>query len=43
MRGDLAQGRVAGLDPGDVLLQLSVLWRIKPDNGGQARAAASSN
>ncbi|HEY2286236.1 MAG TPA: hypothetical protein VGH88_10890 [Streptosporangiaceae bacterium] len=29
----------AGLDPEDVLLQLSVLWRIGPDNGGEARAA----
>lgn len=28
-----------GLDPEDVLLQLSVLWRIKPDGGAQARAA----
>jgi AcrR family transcriptional regulator len=28
-----------GLDPEDVLLQLSVLWRINPDNGGTERAA----
>lgn len=27
------------LDPEDVLLQLSVLWRINPDNGGPACAA----
>jgi hypothetical protein len=27
-----------GLDPEDVLLQLSVLWRIGPDRGGEARA-----
>jgi AcrR family transcriptional regulator len=27
-----------GLDPEDVLLQLSVLWRIDPAGGGQARA-----
>jgi len=28
-----------GLDPEDVLLQLSVLWRIDPGRGGEARAA----
>ncbi|MFD8071059.1 TetR/AcrR family transcriptional regulator [Streptomyces sp. NPDC059718] len=28
-----------GLDPEDVLLQLSVLWRIDPARGGEARAA----
>lgn len=28
-----------GLDPEDVLLQLSVLWRINPARGGEARAA----
>lgn len=28
-----------GIDPEDVLLQLSVLWRIGPDNGGAARAS----
>jgi AcrR family transcriptional regulator len=28
----------AGLDPEDVLLQLSVLWRIDPGRGGEARA-----
>jgi AcrR family transcriptional regulator len=28
-----------GLDPEDVLLQLSVLWRIDPERGGEARAA----
>jgi hypothetical protein len=28
-----------GLDPEDVLLQLSVLWRIDPRRGGEARAA----
>lgn len=28
-----------GLDPGDVLLQLSVLWRIAPSPEGEARAA----
>src|ERR1044072_3566803 len=28
-----------GLDPEDVLLQLSVLWRINPDNGGTERSA----
>ncbi|WP_406376981.1 TetR/AcrR family transcriptional regulator [Streptomyces sp. NBC_00647] len=28
-----------GLDPEDVLLQLSVLWRIDPAHGGDARAA----
>jgi AcrR family transcriptional regulator len=28
----------AGLDPEDVLLQLSVLWRIDPARGGEARA-----
>jgi AcrR family transcriptional regulator len=28
-----------GLDPEDVLLQLSVLWRIDPVRGGEARAA----
>jgi AcrR family transcriptional regulator len=27
-----------GLDPEDVLLQLSVLWRIDPARGGEARA-----
>jgi AcrR family transcriptional regulator len=27
------------LDPSDVLLQLSVLWRINPASGGQAQAA----
>jgi len=27
-----------GLDPEDVLLQLSVLWRIDPERGGEARA-----
>jgi len=27
------------LDPEDVLLQLSVLWRIDPHRGGRARAA----
>ena len=27
-----------GLDPEDVLLQLSVLWRISPANGGEERA-----
>ena len=27
-----------GLDPEDVLLQLSVLWRIGPERGGDARA-----
>ena len=29
----------SGLDPEDVLLQLSVLWRIDPARGGEARAA----
>ncbi|MGI5460108.1 TetR/AcrR family transcriptional regulator [Streptomyces sp. CA-249302] len=29
----------AGLDPEDVLLQLSVLWRIDPARGGEERAA----
>jgi AcrR family transcriptional regulator len=29
----------SGLDPEDVLMQLSVLWRIDPRRGGQARAA----
>ena len=29
----------SGLDPEDVLLQLSVLWRIDPSRGGEARAA----
>ena len=29
----------AGLDPEDVLLQLSVLWRIDPTAEGEARAA----
>ena len=28
-----------GLDPEDVLMQLSVLWRIDPKHGGEARAA----
>ena len=28
-----------GLDPEDVLLQLSVLWRIDPRRGGEARTA----
>lgn len=28
----------SGLDPEDVLLQLSVLWRIDPARGGEARA-----
>jgi hypothetical protein len=28
-----------GIDPEDVLLQLSVLWRISPATGGAARAA----
>ncbi|MFD6298771.1 TetR/AcrR family transcriptional regulator [Streptomyces sp. NPDC060235] len=28
-----------GLDPEDVLLQLSVLWRLDPERGGEARAA----
>ena len=28
-----------GLDPEDVLIQLSVLWRIDPKHGGEARAA----
>lgn len=28
-----------GLDPEDVLLQLSVLWRISPANGGEERAS----
>jgi AcrR family transcriptional regulator len=28
-----------GLDPEDVLMQLSVLWRIDPRRGGEARAA----
>ena len=28
-----------GLDPEDVLMQLSVLWRIDPEHGGEARAA----
>lgn len=28
-----------GTDPEDVLLQLSVLWRIPPGEGSQARAA----
>ncbi len=28
-----------GTDPEDVLLQLSVLWRINPDSGGRDRAA----
>ncbi|MEU4171065.1 TetR/AcrR family transcriptional regulator [Streptomyces sp. NPDC026665] len=28
-----------GLDPEDVLLQLSVLWRIDPARGGEVRAA----
>ncbi|QIS04664.1 TetR family transcriptional regulator [Nocardia brasiliensis] len=42
--GLLAPGIAAGLlkpelDPEDVLLQLSVLWRIDPDNGGAARVA----
>ncbi|MFF6986855.1 hypothetical protein [Streptomyces sp. NPDC010273] len=27
-----------GLDPEDVLLQLSVLWRLDPARGGEARA-----
>ncbi|MET9888988.1 hypothetical protein ABZZ47_02030 [Streptomyces sp. NPDC006465] len=31
--------RARGLDPEDVLLQLSVLWRIDPAHGGDARAA----
>jgi AcrR family transcriptional regulator len=40
----LDQGAAAGelkkgLDPEDVLLQLSVLWRIDPEHGGEARAA----
>ena len=40
----LDQGAAAGelkkgLDPEDVLLQLSVLWRIDPRRGGGARAA----
>lgn len=29
----------SGTDPQDVLLQLSVLWRIPPGNGDQERAA----
>jgi hypothetical protein len=29
----------SGLDPEDVLLQLSVLWRLDPARGGEARAA----
>lgn len=29
----------AGIDPEDVLLQLSVLWRIDPARDGEARAA----
>lgn len=32
-----------GLDPEDVLLQLSVLWRIDPARDGQARAARILN
>jgi hypothetical protein len=28
-----------GLDPEDVLMQLSVLWRLDPARGGEARAA----
>lgn len=28
-----------GLDPEDVLMQLSVLWRLDPERGGEARAA----
>ncbi len=28
-----------GVDPEDVLLQLSVLWRLDPANDGEARAA----
>jgi len=40
----LDQGAAAGelkkgLDPEDVLMQLSVLWRIDPEHGGEARAA----
>ena len=40
----LDQGAAAGelkkgLDPEDVLLQLSVLWRIDPEHGGEGRAA----
>ena len=40
----LDQGAAAGelkkgLDPEDVLMQLSVLWRIHPEHGGEARAA----
>jgi AcrR family transcriptional regulator len=40
----LDQGAAAGqlkkgLDPEDVLTQLSVLWRIDPERGGEARAA----
>jgi len=39
----LEQGAAAGelkkgLDPEDVLMQLSVLWRIDPEHGGEARA-----
>jgi AcrR family transcriptional regulator len=40
----LGQGAVdgslkKGLDPEDVLMQLSVLWRIDPKHGGEGRAA----
>ncbi|MFI6166609.1 TetR/AcrR family transcriptional regulator [Nocardia sp. NPDC051052] len=38
-RGIAAGALKPELDPEDVLLQLSVLWRINPDNGGAERAA----
>lgn len=37
-RGIAAGALKPDLDPEDVLLQLSVLWRIKPGNGGAERA-----
>ena len=37
-RGAAGGSLKPGLDPGDVLLQLSVLWRIDPQRGGEARA-----
>jgi AcrR family transcriptional regulator len=40
LEAGVADGSVKpGLDPEDVLLQLSVLWRIDPARGGEARAA----
>ncbi|HEX5120387.1 MAG TPA: TetR/AcrR family transcriptional regulator [Pseudonocardiaceae bacterium] len=40
MAAGVAEGSLKpDVDPEDVLLQLGVLWRINPDNGGQARAA----